>query len=195
VRTPNADMLFKAMKPGRVYRRAELAQFSKAVDRDLKALVTKRLLRQPAAGLYYRPRQSRWGEVPADQRDIVRAFLKTDDFLLTSLDIYNPLGLGMTQLSNVQVVYNRKRVGEFVLDGLKYQFQRPHNYPAKLTKEFLFVDLLNNWNDLLEPPDDLEDRLRRRLHELPVLKLQKASRSFGKVGTQKKIEALIAHAS
>lgn len=195
MRTTNADNLFKAMKPGRVYRRAEFVQFSKAVDRDLEKLVTAGLVRQPAAGLYYRSKKSRWGDLPAEVSELVRAFLKTDDFLLTSLDVYNPLGVGLTQLSNVQVVYNRKRAGEFVLDGMKYQFKRPHNYPSKLTKEYLYVDLLNNWDNLLEPPDDLEKRLQKRLKELPPKKLEKLVRSYGKVSTQKMIQELTAHAT
>jgi hypothetical protein len=195
MRTANADNLFKLMKPGQVYRRAELAQFSKAVDRDLRTLVKRDLVRQPFTGLYYRPKKSAWGDLPAEASALVRAFLKTDDFLLTSLDAYNPLGVGLTQLSNVQVVYNRKRAGEFVLDGMKYLFKRPHHYPSKLTKEYLYVDLMNNWNNLLEPPDDLEKRLQKKLKELSPKMLEKLARSYGNVSTQKMLSELIAHAT
>jgi hypothetical protein len=51
------------------------------------------------------------GEFPA----LVKAFLKTDRFVLTSPNAYNQLGLGTTQLYNKRVVYNQKRHGTFPL--------------------------------------------------------------------------------
>ena len=59
-------------------------------------------------GLYYYPKQSAFGEVPADDYNLVRAFLKDDRFLLTSPNAYNTLGLGTTQLYN-------KRIGRYEL--------------------------------------------------------------------------------
>jgi hypothetical protein len=108
------------MKPGRVYRRAELTSLSKAVDRDLKQLVKRGVVRKAAAGLYYRPLESRWALVPADTHELVRAFLNTNDFLVTSLNVFNQLGVGLTQMVNATMVYNRKRVGKFILDGTVY---------------------------------------------------------------------------
>jgi len=194
MRTTNADSLLKAMNPGQVYRRAELAQFSKAVDRDLKALVKKGLLRRPAAGLYYRPEQSRWGEVPAETHELVRAFLNTDDFLVTSLNVFNQLGVGLTQMVNATMIYNRKRAGKFVLGGRTFEFKRPVNYPSKMTKEFLYVDLLNNFEDLPERPENLEILLKKRLMEVSSKKLERCARFYGKTRTQKMLRELTANA-
>lgn len=191
MRTTNADSLLLAMKPGQVYRRAELAQFSKAVDRDLKALVKKGLVRRPAAGLYYRPRKSRWGDVPAGIHELARAFLKTDDFLVTSLNVFNSLGVGLTQMVNATMVYNRKRVGKFLLDGMVYEFKRPGNYPAKATEEYLYVDLLNNFEDLPERPDNFEVLLKKRLKNFSRKKLDKHAQSYGKMKTQKMLQELM----
>lgn len=195
MRATNADNLFKAMKPGRVYRRAELAQFSTAVDRDLKVLVKRELLRRPAAGLYYRPRKSRWGDVPADTHELVRAFLNTDDFLVTSLNVFNQLGVGLTQMVNATMVYNRKRVGKFVLGGRTFQFKRPVNYPRKVTTEFLYVDLLNNFEDLPERPENLEALLKERLMHTSRSKLQKNARAYGKLSTQRMLQELTGYAA
>ena len=86
-----------AKLPGKVYRRKELAGFSTAVDRDLKTLGTTGQVQKLAGGLYYRPRTNPFGVTPPEDREIARAFLKTDDFLLTSYNYFNQLGLGLTQ--------------------------------------------------------------------------------------------------
>ena len=54
------------------------------------------------------------------------------------------------QLYNKRVVYNHKRHGKFTLGGKDFDFRLKHKFPPKLSKEFLFVDLLNNLNDLAE---------------------------------------------
>ena len=105
----NMERLRNAMLPGKVYRRKELSGFSTAVDRDLKTLVTAGQVQKLAGGLYYRPRTNPFGVTPPEDREVARAFLKTDDFLLTSYNYFNQLGLGLTQVYNDYMVYNHKR--------------------------------------------------------------------------------------
>ncbi len=186
-----SQKLFEQMKQGKVYRREELLLFSSALDRDLKDLVKGGLVRKPAAGLYYRPTKSKWGDVPASEEELVRAFLKTDDFLLTSTNAYNTLPLGLTQLSNLALVYNRRRVGQFKLGSLMYEFRRPVNYPKKLDQEFLYIDLLNNLEMLPENSDELLSALKRRLAEQPREKLLKSAALYGKRSTQRKLKELL----
>ncbi len=144
------EYLKKHLKSGQVYRRADLEQWSKAVDRHLQYLVKEGFLQKMSPGLYYCLTKASFGEVPPDDEEIVRAFLKSNEFLLTSPNLYNSLGVGTTQLYNKRVVYNHKRHGSFTLGGKDFDFRLKHKFPAKLTKEFLFVDLLNNLNDLAE---------------------------------------------
>lgn len=153
----NAERLKEAMEPGRVYRRQDLEGLSTALDRDLKTLVASGEVRKLASGLYCRPRDTTWGAAPPDDRELVRAFLKTDDFLLTSYDNFTDLGLGLTQVYNTYVVYNHKRFGDFQLGGKHFRFRRVPAYPSALSKEYLLVDLLNHLNDL---PDDVSAVLR-----------------------------------
>ncbi len=140
----NAEKLKNAMRLGLVYRRHDLEGLSTAVDRDLKTLVESGEVRKLGYGFYYRPRKNPFGDTPPDERELVRAFLKTDDFLLTSDNYYTQLGLGLTQLYNNHVVYNHKRSGEFLLGGQRFRFRIVPAYPKELSKEFLLVDLLNN---------------------------------------------------
>ena len=185
-----AEKLVNEMSPGRVYRRQELVSFSNNLSRDLEKLVESKELVHAAPGLYYRPEMTRVGPMPASPEELVRAFLNDEDFLLTSLDDYNPLGLGLTQLYNETIVYNRKRHGRFVLDGRRFSFRRPRNFPGTLSKEFLFVDVLNNKDELLEDISRLETLLAAQAKELDIKKLLSTASSYGKVATRKFFEAL-----
>lgn len=153
----NAEKLKDSMRSGRVYRRQDFGGLTTAVDRDLKTLVESGDVRKLGYGLYHRPRKNPFGETPPEERELVRAFLKTDDFLLTSDNYFTQLGLGLTQLYNGHVVYNHKRGGEFVLGGQRFKFRVMPAYPKRLSREYLLVDLLNNLRRL---PDDSERVLR-----------------------------------
>jgi len=155
----NADKLKETMEPGRVYRRQELAGLSTAVDRDLKTLVAAGEVRKLGSGLYAKPRPSALGPLPPEDREVVRTFLKTDDFRLTSYNDFNLLGMGLTQVYNTYVVYNHKRSGDFKLGRRHYKFRLVPAYPATelVEPEYLLVDMLNN---LMRLPDNVELVLR-----------------------------------
>lgn len=187
-----AEKLMDSMTPGRVYRRQEFQSLSNNLTRDLNKLVQSKDLVRAAAGLYYRPEMTRVGPRPAKPEEVVRAFLNDDDFLLTSLDDYNPLGLGLTQLYNETIVYNRKRHGRFVLDGRRYSFRRPRDFPRTLSKEFLYVEALNNRKELLEDTSRLEALLAAQTRKLDRSKLLHTANSYGKVATKKFFEELVA---
>jgi len=88
------------LKAGNVYRRSDLEKWSTSVDRDARELVNKGVLTKLRVGLYYYPWKSTFGDVPAADKELVRCFLKDNNFLLTSPNVYNSLGLGTTQLYN-----------------------------------------------------------------------------------------------
>ena len=87
------EQVRQVLKPGRVYRRADLLAVSNSVDRHLQALVQAGDLRKLAQGLYYASRKSVFGELPPDDAELVRSFLRDDDFLLFSPSAYNTVGL------------------------------------------------------------------------------------------------------
>jgi len=111
----NAEKLKEAMETGRVYRRQDLQGLSTAVDRNLKTLVESGEVRRLAGGLYCRPRQTSFGPAPPEDRELVRAFLKTDDFRLTSYNDFNALGMGLG-------CRNSARFEPFQIPGFWYPF-------------------------------------------------------------------------
>lgn len=186
------DELKRHLSPGRVYRRADLARWSKAVDRHLKQLVGDGTLTKLAGGLYLCPRQTAFGKAPPGDHELVASFLKDNRFLLASPNAYNRLGVGTTQLYDKTVVYNHKRHGYFSLGGRTFDFRVKPAFPGSLSREFLLVDLVNNLDQL---PENREQVLRRIEQQLPATntrRLRRHSRNFGKVRTRKFFERAIA---
>jgi len=184
--------LKKHLRAGKTYRRADLVQWSKSVDRHLQALQKDGSLKKLRAGLYYCPKKSVFGEVPADDYELVRTFLKDDRFLLTSPNAYNALGLGTTQLYNRRVVYNHKRHGEFVLGGRTYEFRVKHHFPRQVvSEEFLLVDLMNNLENLAEDREALLLRVREKVKSMNSTRLKRAVHEFANFSTRKFFDGLL----
>jgi hypothetical protein len=57
----------KHLRPGKVYRREDLAKWSASVDRHLETLVEDGDLRKLRYGMYYCPRKLSFGEAPASE--------------------------------------------------------------------------------------------------------------------------------
>ena len=183
------------LKPGQVYRRSDLEKLSRSVDRDVAGLVNEGVLVKVGSGLYQCPQLSRFGVLPANTDKLLTSFLKDDDYLVTSPNDYNSLGLGTTQLYNYQVVYNHKRHGRFELGGQLYDFQRKPRFPKKATPEFLLVDLVNNLGQLAEDRDAVLARALAKVLEMDAKRLQAAVKGFAKVATRKLFEEALANAA
>ncbi|MDO8979066.1 MAG: hypothetical protein Q7V17_07520 [Afipia sp.] len=177
--------LKKHLRPGQVYRRADLAQWSNAVDRHLKQLLNDGGLTKLAGGLYLCPKETVFGKAPAEDHKLVETFLKDRRFLLASPNAYNKLGVGTTQLYNKTVVYNHKRHGNFTLGNRTFEFRVKPSFPKTLSKEFLLVDLLNNLNRLAESQEHVLARVREDVTSYDAARLQRAARDYGNVSTKK----------
>ena len=184
------EELKKHLKRGQVYRRDDLAKWSKSVDRHLDALVEEDTLQKLSQGLYYYPKLSAFGKTPPEEEVLIRSFLKDGRFLLTSPSSYNSLGVGTTQLYNERTVYNHKRHGEFKLGNRKFSFRMKPHFPSKVTKEFLLVDLLNNLESLAEDPAEVLKNVALKVRTMDTKKLKRDVSKYGNAKT-KKILALL----
>jgi hypothetical protein len=173
------------LQAGRVYRREDLARLSNAVDRHLTQLVSTGTLKKLAQGLYYAPKQSSFGPLPPTDEQVVRGFLRDNEFLVFSPSSYNTLGLGTTQLYNSTLVYNHKRHGVFKLGNRQFHFRVKPRFPKKLTPEFLYIDLLNNLDELAEDRDVVLSQARAKLMFFNQSVLLKALGSYGSMATRK----------
>ncbi|WP_257624534.1 hypothetical protein [Variovorax boronicumulans] len=181
------ERLAGQLRGGRVYRREDLARLSTAVDRHLRELVAAGKLKKLAQGLYLAPKQSSYGPLPPADEEVVGGFLRDKDFLVFSPSAYNAVGLGTTQLYNRTLVYNRKRHGVFRLGNRQFDFRVKPRFPRKLTPEFLYVDLLNNLDELAEDRDAVLRQARGKLPSFDADRLRRATDNFGSVATRKRL--------
>ena len=179
------------LKAGHVYRREDLARLSNAVDRHLRELVYMGKLQKLAQGLYHAPKQSNFGPLPPTDDQVVKGFLRDKEFLVFSPSSYNAVGLGTTQLYNRTLVYNHKRHGIFRLGNRQYDFRVKPRFPKKLTREFLFVDLLNNLEELAEDRDLVLSQARSKLPTFDRGRLEDAVESYGNMATRKRFREWI----
>lgn len=177
--------LKRQLKPGQIYRRADLARWSNTVDRHLRQLVKDGALQKVYQGVYAYPRTTSFGKAAPEDCKLVEAFLKTNDFLLFSPNTYNALGVGTTQLYNEQLVYNRKRHGKFKLGNRTFNFQMKPYFPKEVSKEFLLVDLVNNVNKLAEDQDVVLERISQVAASMDASALKKEVRRYGGVRARK----------
>lgn len=178
--------LANEIKAGHVYRREDLARLSNAVDRHLRELVSVGKLQKLAQGLYHAPKQSSFGPLPPSDDRVVKAFLRDKEFLIFSPSSYNTVGLGTTQLYNRTLVYNHKRHGVFRLGNRQFDFRVKPRFPKKLSSEFLYVDLLNNLEELAEDRDVVLSQARSKLPCFDMDRLQQAVESYGNMTTRKR---------
>lgn len=187
-----SEYLLNSMKPGRVYRRKELNEYSNSVDRELAELSFKGAVKKLSAGLYVKPEQSRFGSLPPDDKELVRAFLNDNQFLLMSFNYYTSLGLGLTQLYNEILVYNRRRHGKVKLGSKKFVFKNIPEFPRKLSREFLLIDMLNNLKSLGEDFSEVLKRLKKKKDNFNMRKTSLMAKRYGKVRTKSFIKELYA---
>ena len=186
------NKLKRHLRPGQVYRRADLLPWSNAVDRHLKQLVEEGTLTKLSGGLYYCPKRTIFGPAPAGDEKLVEAFLKDHRFLLTSPNAYNALGVGSTQLYSETVVYNHKRHGRFNLGNRTFKFRMKPHFPSKLSREFLLVDLVDNLDRLAEHKSSMLEGVKKQVQHANHKALKKAVREYGGSRAKKFFEPLFA---
>jgi len=185
------DLLRQHIKQGEVYRRSHLEYYSTAIDRHLAQLTKDGTLVKLKQGLYYATKQSKFGVVPPNDRQIVERFLKDDDFLLVSPNLFNSLGLGLTQLYNTIWVYNHKRKGEFQLNGKTFEFKLKSSFPKSITREYLLVDLLNNMEKLAEDQNKTLNILSKNMGRFNADALMKVTQIYGNGKTKRKLKSIV----
>jgi hypothetical protein len=183
--------LLKHIKPGMVYRRSDLEFYSTAIDRHLAQLTNEGHLIKLSHGMYFSPIKSKFGMVPPDDRLLVECFLKDDYFLMLSPNIYNTLGLGLTQLYNTTWVYNHKRKGQYLLNGKVFEFKQKSAFPDVITREFLLVDLLNNFGELAEDYESTMENLFQTKSSFDEVALMQLSQKYGNGKTKQLVKSLV----
>ena len=179
------------LKPRATYRREDFTELSNNVDRHLKTLVSKKMLVKIRNGLYMCPQDTSFGAALPEETQLLKTFLKDDKFVVYNLNQFNNLGLGLTQLHNKRIVFNRKRHGDFQFNGQTYSFYRWREAPKKLSKEFLYVEFLNRFDTLAEDRKKHEKLLKKKISKLDQRNFQKMVNRYGKESTKKNLQSIL----
>jgi len=186
-----AETLIKHLKRGKIYRRSDMEQWSNSVDRELAELLKEGTLEKVATGIYHFPKKNAFGKEPPEEGKLIKKFLKSDKFLITSYNHFNGLGLGTTQLYNQKIVYNHSRSGEFKLGNHKFIFKKKNIFPDQPTKEFIFIDLVNNLKDLAEDQPRILEKVYKKITDMNTTDFKEALRQYGTPRTRKLLAAAI----
>lgn len=185
-----AETLKKHLRRGKIYRRSDLEQWSKSVDREVAELVKEGVLQKVATGIYHYPKKNAFGKEPPQEDELIQKFLKSNKFLITSYNYFNGLGIGTTQLYNQKIVYNHARSGEYKLGTKRFIFKKKNTFPDKPTKEFIFVDLVNNINNLAEDQPKILENVYQQIQNLDSKSFKEVLQQYGTSKTRR----LLAHA-
>lgn len=85
----------------------------------------------------------------------------------------------MTQLYNINWVYNDKRKGEVEFNNRKFEFRLKSAFPKNITKEYLLVEFLNNLDRLAEDSTQLLDKLKKNILNYNSDLLMKVTQQYG----------------
>lgn len=146
------------LRPGRTYRTRELRRFSANPARLAQRLVREGRLQQAAHGLFYAPVESRFGQAPPSDEEILRGFLGSSPFVITGPPRWNALGLGTTAMFAATLAYNQRRTGEFSLDGRRFLLRRVC-FPRHPAPEWYVIDLLQHHDMAGASLAEIEERL------------------------------------
>ena len=152
------------LEPGRAYRTRDLRRWSANPTRLARRLIREGRLREAAHGLFYAPIESRFGQAPPRDEQLLRAFLGDSPFVMTGPPRWNALGLGSTAMFAATLVYNTRRTGDFSFDGRRFLLRRVL-FPEDPPPEWFVVDLLQHHDMAGVSLRELEDRLAATLRE------------------------------
>lgn len=184
------------LEPGCAYRTRELRRWSANPTRLARRLVSEGLLREAAHGLFYVPVQSRFGEAPPRDEELLRAFLEDSPFVITGPPRWNTLGLGATAMFAATLAYNSRRTGEFIFDGRPFLLRRVL-FPEDPPPEWFVIDLLQHHEMAGVSLGELEERLAATLREgrWDAERLRKMADEYGTKATLALVERCIARAT
>lgn len=185
-----------ALAPGAVYRTRELRMWGANAARVAQTFVERGELVRLAHGLYAAPKQTKFGDAPPSDAELVSKFLDDSPFVFTGSAQWNALGLGTTAVHAKPIVYNRKRSGPFKLGGREFLFRRVA-FPDDPSPEWYVIDLIEHAEQAAASRADLHESLTGALRNQVFGRaaLAEMARKYGSKKTLALVEKALAQAS
>jgi len=172
----------KGFKEGRIFDYDDFQDLDniKAIAISLCRLIKTKKIQRLAKGKFYKPKCTRFGELPPTESEIINQFLERDRRPIgyfTGNSAFNKLGL-TTQVSNVFKIATNGQIGQKQLIGrIKIRFTK---CPVTITKENIdLLPILDCLKNILSIPDaslpDSISRLYQMIFNLKVAERNKLS--------------------
>lgn len=172
------------LHPGKVYKLSDLEELLSYDNLSLEQLEKENVLDKLSDELFHYPKKTVFGSTPPDDEDFLRAFLDDEEFLVTSYNAYNSLGVGTTQLYNETLVYNRKKNEKVELNGRNFNCKIKSNIPDELSAEFLLVDLVDNLEKLAEDTKTILEKVKVKASSMNSSVLSEYVKSYGEANSK-----------
>jgi hypothetical protein len=179
-----------SLRPGGVYRTRDLHEWGTNAPRLAKRLVAEKKLVPLARGLFVHEKTGRFGAVPPDDAEVMRAFLRDTSFIFTGPERWNALGLGSTAVFAMPLVYNKKRTGVVELGGRPFTLRRVA-FPEKPSAEWYVVDLIEHADEAGVARSELQRTLKQALarNKFDRAKLQAMANTYATKATKDVLES------
>jgi hypothetical protein len=141
---------------------------------ELSRLFKKGVVKKISKGKFYKPKQSRFGEIAPSDEEIAKSYLVEEDAYITGYGGYNRLGL-MTQIPNVITIASNRIPSRIRVENVNIRFvPNIANGGVKDTQLLQILDALRDIKNIPDnSPNDVVLSIKKIVRKFDVEKIKK----------------------
>lgn len=141
-----------------------------AAAKTIERLIKKEIIKRISTGVFYKPKQSVFGELKPDEEKIITPYLFKNGkriAYITGLLLYNKMGLTTQIPKNISIASNKKRI--YISKG-NIKASAVRSYVNVTDDNYKLLELLDAIKDLKKIPD-LDKKSTIRILQTEILEL------------------------
>lgn len=143
-----------------------------ATAKTIERLIKKGIIKRISTGIFYKPKQTVFGELKPDEEKIITPYLYTNGkriAYITGILLYNKMGLTTQIPKEISIASNKKRI--FISKGT-IKANAVKSYIEVTDENYKYLELLDAIKDLKKIPD-LDKKLAIKIFTDNISKLNK----------------------
>jgi len=124
-----------------------------AASKSIERLIKKKIIKRISTGVFYKPKQTVFGELKPDEEKIITPYLFKNGkriAYITGLLLYNKMGLTTQIPKEISIASNKKRI--YISKG-NIKAKAVKSYVEVTNKNYKLLELLDALKDLKKIPD------------------------------------------